>query len=263
VVAQPVDLRLPGRVRAQHLEDLGGLVDGVPAHPRARGVRPLARHRDLGPQRALAAALDLARARLHQHREVAGQQVRAVAAQPQQPVAVGRDLLAVVEDVGDVPARRGQAGRQPQLHGHPRLHVGGAAAVQAGAVEPGRQVARDRDGVGVPGQDHPLRPAQRGPGHDRVAVPVHGQVRQRRQRCFDLAGQRLLVAGDRRGVHEPGGQRRPVQGEIHRFSLGAWSWPPRAARSRSPPPRDGGCSRCGPPRRRPGPGPGRAADRGR
>jgi hypothetical protein len=232
VVAQPVDLRLPGRVLPQHVKDGGGLVDGVAAHPGARGVRALARHRDLGAQGALAAALDLAGTRLHQHGEVTGQQVRAVPAQPQQPVAVGRDLLAVVEDVGDVPVRLGQAGGQPQLHRHPRFHVGGPAAVQLPAVQSRRQVARDRDGVGVPGQDDPLRPAERGPGHDRVTVAVHGQVRQRRQRLGDLVGQRLLVAGDRRGVHELGGQRRPVQGEIHRFSLGAWSWPRRAARSR-------------------------------
>jgi hypothetical protein len=189
VVAQPVDLGLTGRVPAQDVEHGGGLVDGIAAHPGARGVGPLARHRDLGAQRALAAALDLARARLHQHGEVAGQQVRAVAAQPQQPVAVGGDLLAVVEDVGDVPARLGQAAGQPQLHGHARFHVRGAAAVQLRAVEPRRQVARDRDGVGVPGQDDPLRAPQRRPGHDRVAVPVHAQVRQRRQRFLDLVGQ--------------------------------------------------------------------------
>ena len=59
VVAQAVDLRLPGRVRAQHVQDGAGLVDGVAAHPGARGVRPLARHHDLGAQRALAAAFDL------------------------------------------------------------------------------------------------------------------------------------------------------------------------------------------------------------
>ena len=220
MVAQPVDLGLAGRVGAQHPEHGGGLVDGVAAHPGARGVGPLARHRDLGAQRALAAAFDLARARLHQHGEVAGQQVRAVAAQPQQPVAVGRDLLAVVEDVGDVPARLGQPGRQPQLHGHARLHVGGAAAVQLAAVEPRRQVARDRDGVGVPGQDDPLGASQRGPGHDRVAVPVHAQVRQRPQRVLDLVGEKLLVSGDRGDVHDLGGQRRPVQAEIHGASLG-------------------------------------------
>src|SRR5690242_21220415 len=42
-------------------------------------------------------------------------------------------------------------------HGHARLHVRGAAAVELAAVEPRRQVGRDRDGIGVPGQDDPLR----------------------------------------------------------------------------------------------------------
>jgi hypothetical protein len=177
VVAQPVDVRLPGRVPAQHVQDGAGFVDGVAAHPGTRGVRPLPGRGDLSPQRALAAAFDFRRTRLQQHREVAGQQFRAMAAQPQQPVPVGGDLLAVVEHVGHVPGGRGQAGREPQLHRHPGLHVGGAAAVQPGTFEPGRDVARDRHGVEVPGQQHPFRPSERGAGHDRVSVPVHGQVR--------------------------------------------------------------------------------------
>ena len=135
MVAQAVDFRLPGRVRAQHVKDGAGLVDGIAAHPGARGVRPLARHGNLGAQRALAPAFDLAGAGLHQHGEVPGQQFRAVAAQPQQPVTVGRDLLAVIEDVRDVPAGRGQAGGEPELHGQPRFHVRGPAAVQTGTLK--------------------------------------------------------------------------------------------------------------------------------
>ena len=41
---------------------------------------------------------------------------------------------------------------------------------------PGRQVPGHRDRVDVPGQHDPLRPAELGPGHDRVAVTGHGQV---------------------------------------------------------------------------------------
>ena len=99
-------------------------------------------------------------------------------AQPQQPVAVRRDLLAVVEHVGDVPAGRDEGGGEPQLYRHPRFHVRGPAAVQAGALGARGQVARDRHGIDVPGQDHSFRPAEHGPGHDRVTVSVHGQVRQ-------------------------------------------------------------------------------------
>jgi len=129
-VAQPVHLGLPGDVAGQQVEDGARLVDRVAPHPGARGVRPRARHGDLCAQRALAAALDLAAGRLHQHGEVAGEQVRAAAGQPQQPVAFGFDLLAVVEHVRDVPGRRVQRGGQPQLHRHAGFHVGRAAAEQ-------------------------------------------------------------------------------------------------------------------------------------
>jgi hypothetical protein len=225
VVAQPVDVRLPGRVAAQHVQDRAGFVDGVASHPGTRGVRPLPGRSDLRPQRALAAALDFRRTRLHQHREVAGQQLRATAAQPQQPVTVGGDLLAVVEHVGHVPGGRGQAGREPQLHRHPGLHVGAAAAVQPRPVEPGGDVARDRHGVEVPGQYHPLRPPERGAGHDRVSVPVHGQVRPGPQRGLDRVRERSFLAADRRDIDELRGQRRPGESgvQIHPASLGAAS----------------------------------------
>jgi hypothetical protein len=223
-VAQPVDLRLPGRVGAQHGQDVARLVDRVAAHPGARGVRPPPGGGHLGAERALAPAFDLARARLHQHREVAGQQVGAGPAQPQQPVALGLDLLALVEDVGDVTARRGEVRGQPELDRDPRLHVGRAAAVQPGPLGAGGQVARDRDRVDVPGQDHPLRPPELGAGHDRIAVPGDGKVPERLQRALDGVGQRPLCAADRGNVHQPRGQRRPIQAEIqvqvHPASIG-------------------------------------------
>jgi hypothetical protein len=149
-----------------------------------------------------------------------------MAAQPQQPVTVGGDLLAVVEHVGHVPGRRGQAGREPQLHRHPGFHVGGAAAVQPGPLEPGRDVARERHRVEVPGQHHPFRPPEHGAGHDRVTVPVHGQVRPGPQRVLDRVRERSFLAADRRDVHEPRGQRRPGEAEIqiHLASLGAAPW---------------------------------------
>jgi hypothetical protein len=179
VVAQPVDLRLARHVRTQHGEDVGRLVDGVAAHPGARGVRPLPGGGHLGPQRALASAFDEALGRLHQHGEVPGEQGRGGPAQPQQPVALGRDLFAFVEHVGHVPAWRRQVRGQPELHGHPGFHVRRAAAVQPGPVGAGGQVARDRDRVDVPGQDDPLSPPELGAGHDRVAVPADGQVAER------------------------------------------------------------------------------------
>ena len=41
----------------------------------------------------------------------------------------------------------------------------------------------------------------------------------RPERGLDFVGERALVAADRRGVHEPGGQRRPVELKIHAASL--------------------------------------------
>ena len=229
VVAKPVDLRLPRHVRAQHGEDVARLVDGVAAHPGARGMRALPGRGHLGPERALASAFDLARARLHQHGEITGEQARGGAAQPQQPVALGRDLFALVEHVGHVPAGRGQVGGQPQLHRHPGLHVGRAAAVQPGSVGAGRQVSRDRDRVDVPGQDDPFGPAELGTGHDRLAVAADGQVGERPQRGLDGVRERPFLAADRGNVHELRGQRRPiaVQVEIHPARIGARLRPAR------------------------------------
>jgi hypothetical protein len=140
-------------------------------------VRALAAGGDLSPHGALASALDDRTGGLHQHRQVTAEHIGAVAGQPQQPVAFGLDLLAVVEDVGDVRARRGQPGGQPQRDRHPGLHVAAPAAVEQAVLAAGGKVARDRHRVDVPGQDYPLRAAQRGPRDDRVAVAVHGQVR--------------------------------------------------------------------------------------
>jgi hypothetical protein len=113
VIPQPFHLGLPGGIGGQQVEDGARLVDRVTPHPGPRGVRPPARDGNLGAQRALAPSLDLAGRRLHQDREVAGQQFRARTGQAQQAVAFGSDLLAVVEDVRDVPDRRGQRGGQP------------------------------------------------------------------------------------------------------------------------------------------------------
>jgi hypothetical protein len=156
-------------------------------------MRPLSWHRHGGAQCPLAAALDAGRGRLQQDREIARQQVGPHRGQPAQPVPFCLDFLAVIEDVADVVHWLAYRGGQPELDGDPGLHVGGAAAIQPPAVDPGRQippslkmgVARYRHGVDVPGQDHPPRPAQRGPGHQRVPVPVQVKVRQPAQRRRD------------------------------------------------------------------------------
>ena len=79
----------------------------------------------------------------------------------------------------------------------PRLHVGGAAAVQRVAVSATGQVAGRRDGVEVPGQQHPRRAAQRSAGQHRVAVADDlvpqrlGSLRP--QRGLDLVGDTFFV----------------------------------------------------------------------
>jgi len=220
-VAQAVDVRFPGHVGTQHGEDVARFVDGVAAHPGARGVRPLPGGGHLGPERALAAAFDLARTRLHQHRDVTGEQARGGAAQPEQPVAVGGDLFALVEHVGHVPAGCGQVRGQPQLNRHPGLHIGRAAAVQPGPVSAGRQVAGQRDRVDVPSQNDPFGPPELGPGHDGVPVAADGQMGERPQRALDGVRERPFLAADRGNVHELRGQRRPVavKVEIHPASI--------------------------------------------
>jgi hypothetical protein len=224
VIPQPVDFGFSRGVRAQDVQDGARLVDRVAPHPRPGGVRPLPGRGDLGPQRPLAAAFDLRRARLHQDREVAGQEFRAAPAQPQQPVTVSGDFLAVVEHVRDVAGRGGEPGGQLELDRHSGFHVGRAAAVEPGSLRVRGQVIRERHGVEVPGQDHPFRPPEHRAGHDRVSVPVHGQVRARAQHAFDRVRERPFLAADRRDVHQLGRQRRAIgmkiELEIHPASLG-------------------------------------------
>ena len=119
VEPQPVDLWLSRLIAAQSAENLCRLVDRIAAHPCPSAVRTFAIRPYLSAQRALASALDNAARRLEQDREVRGQAGRAVPAEPQQAVALGLHLLAVVPDIGHVHDRRRHLGSQLQLHGDP------------------------------------------------------------------------------------------------------------------------------------------------
>ena len=88
------------------------------------------RVRDVDPQRALAAGLDDGVGRLHQDREVGGEQLGVGSREQVQPVELGLDLLGLVEDEGDVAVRLGHRGREPQDDRVAALHVAGAEAVQ-------------------------------------------------------------------------------------------------------------------------------------
>jgi hypothetical protein len=137
-------------------------------------------------------------------------------------VPLGLYLLTVIEDIGHVPGRVSQLACQPELDRHAGLHVAAAAAVQQVALDPRGKVAGHRHGVDVPGQDHPLRPAEAGPRDDGVPVPRHPQVREPGQRARDRPGQHLLAAADRGHIDQRGGQRRSItrKVQIHVGSLG-------------------------------------------
>jgi hypothetical protein len=77
-----------------------------------------------------------------------------------------------------------------------------------------RDVAGHGHRVDVPGHDHALGLAELGTGDHGVAVPVRGQVRQRRHRLEDRIGEVLLVAADRLDVDEPGCQLCRSDGEV-------------------------------------------------
>ncbi len=199
-------------------QDPRGAVDGVDAQPAAGAVRPAAGDIDLGPQGALAAALDLAVRGLEQDREVAVEPAPALPRHPAEPVLHGLDLLVVVEDERQVVRGLGpgdaEAAGQPQHDGVPGLHVGGAAPVEQVAVEPARDVVGDRHRVEVAGEDDAGRPAQVRAGEHGVADPLDLQAAERTQRRLDRVGQPLLVAGDRRGVDQRAGQLQDVGGQV-------------------------------------------------
>jgi hypothetical protein len=186
-----------------------------------------ARQPDLGPERAVAAALDAPVRGLAQDREVARHPVRVLPHDPTQPVEVCRDLLVVVEHPGHVPRRLAQLRRERQLHGHTGLHVHRPAAPQLGlralADEPGGQVVHDRDRVDVTGDDDARGSPEGRPGDDRVPVAEHLEMGVPPQRRLDRVGERVLVAADRRHVAHRTGERdevrREVQGRVHDATL--------------------------------------------
>ncbi len=112
-VDQPVDLDLGRTVRAEPVQHLARRMDRVGPHPPPRAVRRRPGDRYRGAQRPVAAALDDGAGRLQQHREVPGQPFGMVPRHPPETVLRRLDLLVVVEDVGEIPVRSRNVGRQP------------------------------------------------------------------------------------------------------------------------------------------------------
>ena len=126
---------------------------------------------------ALAAGLDLPVGRLAEDRQVGGQPFRVLApgSGSARCVRTRSPRSRRTRRSGRGTARQGRG--QVQQHRVTGLHVGGAAAVQGVAVQPGRHVVGDRHGVDVPGQQHPGRPAEVRPGQHRVARPAPPEAR--------------------------------------------------------------------------------------
>ena len=80
----------------------------------------------------------------------------------------------------------------------------------------GREVARLRHRVDVPGNDDPLGATELGPRHDRVTVPIDLQVRVRAERLLDGVGDLSLGPAHREEVNERGGQVGAVLAKVEK-----------------------------------------------
>ena len=139
-----------------------------------------------------------------------------VSATRARPLKLAVDLLALVEEEGEVAARLGDLGGDAQHDADAALHVDGAAAPQLAVDAAGGQVGHDgqRHGVDVPGQHDALGAPERGARDDRVAVAGDLEVRERTQGGLDGVGEGRLVLADRLDVADGRGQRRDVGGQV-------------------------------------------------
>ena len=206
-----------GLVCGEPAEDRARVVDRVVAVPRPGGVGRDALGGDLDAQRALAAALDLGGRRLEEDGEVGLEEVGAGLLDEPQAVELAVDLLALVEDEGQVARGLEDLLGDLELDGHAALHVDRAATDEVVALAPGGQVRRvrgERDRVDVAGQHDPLGPPEVGAGDQRVADAGHLEVAERAQGGLDGVAQRRLVVADRLDVAQRRRQRDDVGGEV-------------------------------------------------
>ena len=149
------------------------------------------------------------------------------------------------------------------------------------STQPRRQVVGDRHGVQVPGQHHPLRPAELGAGQHHVALALHRQAGQGRSAAStasassasspdtdsmstsaggELGGVRGEVQHDRDATDSPPASRWYDDTEPVRAASGARDYPGRVTERsawgygldhhrRPPGPLPGGCSTPGTPSR--------------
>ncbi len=150
-------------------------------------------------------------------REVGLEEVWAGLLDEPQAVELAVDLLALVEDDGQVARGLEDLLGDLELDRHAALHVDRAATDEVVPLAPGGQVRRvrgERDRVDVTGQHDPLGPPEVGACDQRVADAGHLEMTERAQGGLDGVAQRRLVVADRLDVAQRRRQRGDVDGEV-------------------------------------------------
>ena len=190
-----------GLIRRQPIQHGAQLVNRVVAQPGSRRMRACSGGADHDAQRALAAGLDVARGGLAQDGHVGGQPVRQLTLDAAQTVCRRIDFLAVVHAPASGRARARP--RWPPDARRPRHRISCPRCRSRAArrrLKTAGQVVGRRDGVQVPGQQHPRRPAQRGARQHGVAVADDLEAGGlRAQRGLHLVGDARLVPSTRWG----------------------------------------------------------------
>jgi hypothetical protein len=123
--------------------------------------------------------------------------------------------LLLADEINRAPAKVQSALLEAmQEHRVTGFHIRGAAAVDVIGVAMGRDVVGDRDGVEVPGQQHPGRPAEVGAGQHCVAVADDLVVGLCPKGSLDLVGNPTLVARHAGDVDEGGGQIDRIRAKV-------------------------------------------------
>jgi hypothetical protein len=190
-------------------------------------MRPRAERAQLHPEVAVAASLDRRVGRLPEDREVSCQEVWPTGSEPTEAVEVGRHLLVVVPDPGDVDGWLHELGGEPELHGDAGLHVDRAAPPEVvdiiDRLESAREVSVDRHGVDMAGDDDAFAAAEGRTRHDRVPVARDLEVAQALDARLDGIRDGPLVARHRFDVAQLPGDLDRCRGEIERMDrIGYW-----------------------------------------
>ena len=150
------------------------------AEPSAGAVGCGASGGDPEPHCSLATSFDERAGAFHEDGELTVQELRLVPGNAGKTIASALDLLAVVEEPGDVVAGGGQFDGQLQGDGDPTLHVAGAPPVDPVlAIDDlalAGKVPCHGDGVQMSRDEDPAVPTQVGLGDDAVPVADHVQM---------------------------------------------------------------------------------------